>query len=50
MSSLFTDNCFLTIPENWDLLQYPFTRESTPGRIRDIQDSEMYRKLARTAL
>ena len=33
--------------ENWDLLQYHFTRNSTPaGHIRDIQDGEIYRRLA----
>ena len=33
--------------ENWDLLQYPFVRDSTPaGHIRDIQDGKIYRRLA----
>ena len=31
------------------MLQYPFTRNSTPaGHIRELQDGEMYRRLAQT--
>lgn len=33
--------------EYWDLLQYPFTRKSTPGHIRDIQDGEIYKELSK---
>ena len=31
--------------ENWEAVQYPFTRQSTPGLTEDIQDGSKYIRL-----
>ncbi len=31
--------------EKWEQLQYPFSRNSSPGSIHDIQDGKLYREL-----
>ena len=31
--------------DKWEQLQYPFTRTVVPGRIQDIQDGKLYRRL-----
>lgn len=37
----------LSYTENWNELQYPFTRKVIPNRIQDIQDGKAYQKLTR---
>ena len=37
--------CLYFIPDKWNLLQYPFTRNVIHGKIQDVQDGEEYRKL-----
>lgn len=39
------DNCSNISAENWDVVQYPFTRNYIPNCIQDIQDGSEYRKL-----
>ena len=38
---------FSIIPDKWDQLQYPFTRERTDGKLQDIQDGEAYLELSK---
>ena len=33
--------------ENWDLVQYPFTRGTNAGYLQDIHDTKKYKKLSR---